>query len=388
MQVEQWQRIEQVLKETLKLPDHQRETFVLDSCRDDPELCQEILNIVSEPDDSDDFLSHSVFSLGAQLLDEEFEILLRNSEFGLYKLKELLGRGGVGAVFIAEDTRLGREVALKILPAVLNESDERVLRFQQEARMASAISHPNIAHIYEFGSHNGYYYLAMEYVRGKTLRHFLKQNPPDLPLTLTLVKEITKALSAAHRADIIHRDIKPENIMITAEKSVKILDFGLAKLKQSMSGNHKLTGLFGSALITTPGLIIGTVAYMSPEQAENKNLDERTDLWSLGVLFYEMLCGKHPFHKESNIETLHFILKEEPENLAGVKNILPPIVFEIVLKCLAKNADERFQTADELLTELEKIQNTEIMFNRRKIKRDQSMNLLSRIKKWWNLVII
>ncbi len=383
MQIERWRKIEQIFTETLKLPTQERERYILDTCREDPELCEEMLNIISESDDLDDFLSHSVFSLGAQLLDEEFEVLLKNSEFGFYRLKELLGRGGVGAVFTAQDTRLGREVALKILPAVLNKEDERVLRFQQEARMASAISHSNIAHIYEFDSFKGYYYLAMEYVEGKPLRHLLKQNPPDLPLTLNLVREIAKALAAAHQIGIIHRDIKPENIMITKEKNVKILDFGLAKLKQSMSNSANSSGLFSSNLITTPGLIIGTVAYMSPEQAQNKPLDERTDLWSLGVIFYEMLSGKHPFHKESNIETLHHILKEEPNNSAEMQEILPPQVYKIVLKCLEKNADDRFQTANDLLFELHKLQSTEDLFNRRKSKRTSGINFLYRIKNWW-----
>ncbi len=384
MQVEQWQRIEQILHETLRLPDNEREEFIFDTCRDDPELCQKVLNLASDSDDADDFLSHSVFSLGAQLLDEEFEVLLRNSDFGFYKLKELLGRGGVGAVFTADDTRLGREVALKILPAVLTKSDDRVLRFQQEARMASAISHPNIAHIYEFDSYNGYYYLAMEYVKGKTLRHYLKQNRPDLPLALSLVREVTKALVAAHQVGIIHRDIKPENIIITAEENVKILDFGLAKFGYSMSNAVNSSELFSSNLVTTPGLIIGTVAYMSPEQAENKQLDERTDLWSLGVLFYEMLSGKHPFLKESNIETLHSILKEKPENFEKMEKVLPANVYETVLKCLAKNPSERFQTANDLLIELEKIQKTEGLFNRRKSKRENKINFLGKIKKWWS----
>jgi serine/threonine protein kinase len=384
MQVEQWQRIEKILHETLRLPDNQREEFIFDICRDDPELCQKVLNLASDSDDADDFLSHSVFSLGAQLLDEEFEVLLRNSEFGFYKLKELLGRGGVGAVFTADDTRLGREVALKILPAVLKNSDDRVLRFQQEARMASAISHPNIAHIYEFDSYNGYYYLAMEYVKGKTLRNYLKQNHPDLPLSLSIIREVTKALVAAHQIGIIHRDIKPENIMITAEENVKILDFGLAKLGHSMFDSKNSSELFKSNLITTPGLIIGTVAYMSPEQAENKQLDERTDLWSLGVLFYEMLSGKHPFLKESNIETLHSVLKEKPENSIEMGKVLPEKVYEIVQKCLAKNPNERFQTADELLIELEKIQKTEDLFNRRKSIRENKIKFLGKIKHWWN----
>ena len=384
MQPDRWQKIEHLFNETLKLPYHERKDFIAKNCDGDSDLCHEVINLVNESNSSDDFLSHSAFSLGAQLLNEEFEVLLKNSDFGFYKLKQLLGRGGVGAVFVAVDTRLKREVALKILPAVLTESDERVLRFRQEAQLASAISHPNIAHIYEFGSHNGYYFLAMEYIEGKTLRHYLKSKHPDLAVTLNFIKEIAAALSAAHQAGIIHRDIKPENIIITKKRNVKILDFGLAKLKDSISHSHNSNGLFNSSLITTPGLIIGTVAYMSPEQAENKELDELTDIWSLGVLFYEMLTGHHPFLKESNIETLHGILKEPPNRLAEATELIPNHLLNMATRCLTKDKRERIQSADELLRELEMIQKTEGLFDRRRNGR-RGLGILRRVKKWFHL---
>jgi eukaryotic-like serine/threonine-protein kinase len=360
MQAERWQKIEQIFNASVKLPFHERESFVLENCGEDPELCQEIFNLISISEESDDFLSQPIFSLGAQLLDQEFEELLNRPIFGTYRLQKILGRGGVGAVFIAEDTRLGRQVALKILPSILDANDERVLRFQQEARTASSVSHQNIAHIYEFGEHNGHYYLAMEYIDGQTLRQYLKEKPPDIETAINFISQITKALTAAHRAGIIHRDIKPENIMITGENTVKVLDFGLAKPVNTTftAGDKPSAMLLNDSLITTPGLIIGTAAYMSPEQAQGKTLDERTDLWSLGVLFYEMLLGKHPFHNDSNIETLHAILKEEPKDLEDFQKNFPPMLTRLVLRCLAKNRDERFQTANDFLFALESFQNS------------------------------
>ncbi|MCW5960065.1 MAG: serine/threonine protein kinase [Pyrinomonadaceae bacterium] len=380
MQVDRWQKIEYLFNEALKLPSGQRNEYLAKNCAEDSGLRHEVSKLLKETDSPDDFLSNSAFSLGAQLLDEEFEVLLRNTDFGFYQLKQLLGRGGVGAVFKANDKRLGRRVALKILPAVLSDSDERVLRFRQEARLASAITHPNIAHIYEFGSFKGYYFLAMEYFPGKTLRYYLKNKSIDLHQTLQFVAQIAGALEAAHDAGIIHRDIKPENIVIVKNNLVKILDFGLAKIKHSLKNSHHSNRLFDSTLITTPGLIIGTVAYMSPEQAENKNIDERTDLWSLGVLFYEMLTGVHPFLNDSNIETLHHILKEPPNKLSEVSQRVPQNILNVALKCLEKSKDNRYQSARELIDEIETIQKTETRLDRRKNGSGESrlMKLLTR----------
>lgn len=356
MRVERWQRIERIFNATLELPSEERKPFVKENCGDDSDLYHEIIHLISESEKTDDFLSQPVFSLGAQLLDREFEKLLSTSDFGHYKLIELIGHGGIGSIFIARDKILGRQVAIKILPAVLDDTDERVLRFHQEAQLASAISHPNIAHIYEFNSHKGYYYLAMEYIRGETLRKFLKQYHPNLPLSLSLVSQIAGALNAAHRAGIIHRDIKPENIMVTNDhRTVKVLDFGLAKQTPPIDGPGLSPRHYGSNLITTPGLIIGTAAYMSPEQASGKPVDERTDIWSFGVLFYEMLTGIHPFLQDTNIETLHCVLNEEPIDHDCLAKDFPPIVYRTIMKCLAKDCDERFQTSTELVKALDEI---------------------------------
>jgi Serine/threonine protein kinase len=385
MQAERWQKIEQIFNASVKLPFHERESFVLANCGDDPELCQEIFDLIKISEKSDDdFLSHPIFSLGAQLLDQEFEELLNHPDFGDYRLQKILGRGGVGAVFIAEDKRLGRQVALKVLPSILDANDERVLRFQQEARTASSISHQNIAHIYEFGEHHGHYFLAMEYIEGKTLRQYLKEDRPDIDACIKIISQIAKALTAAHRAGIIHRDIKPENIMIDTENTVKVLDFGLAKPIGTMyNSGDKPSALLSDSLITTPGLIIGTAAYMSPEQAQGQPLDERTDLWSLGVLFYEMLSGKHPFHRESNIETLHAILKEEPQDLENFQKNFPPLLTRIVLRCLVKNRYERFQTANDFLFALESYQNAH-----RTSETEKSLERQSSTTRFWRWLAV
>lgn len=380
MQAERWQKIEQIFNATLELPTEERTDFVVENCGDDSDLCQEIINLVSVSEKPDDFLSEPIFSLGAQLLDREFENLLNISDFGHYKLKELIGRGGIGAVFIAEDKVLGRKVALKILPAILDEKDERVLRFQQEARLASAISHPNIAHIYEFGSYEGYYSLAMEYIEGKTLRYFLREHKPNLPLTLKIVTQITEALVEAHKVGIIHRDIKPENIMVTGKKEIKVLDFGLARPNQSAFDSDYSDQLFDCNFITTPGLLVGTAAYMSPEQIKSNPLSNSTDIWSLGVLFYEMAVGKHPFLKESNIETLHHVLKEEPADFEVAQKTLPPLVFKIIKKCLEKDSDKRFQSAKDLLKALKEIPAKESFFDRRKKSRPNDLTFVERLR--------
>ena len=230
MQANHWEKIERIFNEAILLPVELRESFVEEQCRDDIQLCREILLLVNSDDKETSFLQHPVFTLGVKILDSDVISLLKKSEFATFKVQKLLGRGGMGAVFLAEDTRLERLVALKLLPSPFTKDDEVVLRFQQEARAASGVSHPHVAHNYEFGQHEGYYYLAMEYVRGRTLRELIQENLIDEKFAIEIALQITAALSAAHRLGIVHRDIKPQNIIITEEGLVKVLDFGLAKL--------------------------------------------------------------------------------------------------------------------------------------------------------------
>ena len=315
-------------------------------CRNEPELCREILLLLEADGLENSFLDEPIFSLGAKIL--EADELLKDSEFASYRIKKLLGRGGMGAVYLVEDVRLERPVALKILPASLEANAESVQRFRQEARAASAISHPNVAHIYEFGEASERYFLAMEYVEGKTLREMLKENSIEFSKALDIALQITDALIATHKRHIVHRDIKPENIIIAENGLVKILDFGLAKLNSpqvSAEDEKKL-----ASLETIPGMIIGTTAYMSPEQVRGLSLDVRTDLWSLGVLLFEMLAGKRPFVGETSSDVQAAILLKDAPLLD-----LPTEAGLIVGKLLKKNIGERYQSAEELLPDLQNL---------------------------------
>jgi serine/threonine protein kinase/Flp pilus assembly protein TadD len=274
-----------------------------------------------------------------------------------YRILEKLGAGGMGEVYLAEDTKLGRKVALKVLAEELTQNRDRLSRFDQEAYAASALNHPNILTIYEMGDDNGRHYIATEYIDGMTLRRRLGGPPMELTEVLDIAIQITGALDEAHAAGIIHRDIKPENVMIRKNGHVKVLDFGLAKLVDpSGGGNETDTEAITRALVQTDaGVVLGTSHYMSPEQARGKIIDARTDIWSLGVLLYEMAAGRPPFSGETKTDVIVAIAKAEPTPLARFSPSLPPEFEWIVLKALRKNVDERYQTIKELESDLKKL---------------------------------
>ena len=260
------------------------------------------------------------------------------NQIGRYKIRSAIGKGGMGEVFLAEDSRLNRKVALKVLPENIAADKDRLRRFEQEARAASALNHPNILTVHEFGAENGVHFLATELVEGETLRETINRDELSLTDALNIAEQTAFALSAAHAAGIVHRDLKPENIMIRRDGIVKVLDFGLAKLtekKKAESGSEAAT----RALVqTTPGMVMGTVGYMSPEQAKGKDTDERTDIWSLGVVLYEMICFRLPFTGETANERIASILKSEPVPLSHYVSDVPKELERIVVKTLRKNA--------------------------------------------------
>lgn len=347
-----WKTVERVFNKSVLLPPEKREEYVFSACGDDAALAEDVLTLLAETEKSGNFLSEPLFKVGAQILASEFVGLFDEPNFASYEVEKIIGRGGSGVVFLARDTVLERSVALKVLPTALADNDERILRFQQEAKAASAISHPNVAHIYGFGKANSRYYLAMEYVRGKTLRELLKEKSIDKLKALEIALQVAKALSAAHKAGIVHRDIKPENIIVTDEGLVKVLDFGLAKpFSPPNDFGHRS---FNSSLDTKPGLIIGTTAYMSPEQIRGKALDLRTDVWSLGVVLYEMLSRRRPFVGDTPSDVQALILLSEPEFNRGIEAI--PEMKSILVKMLAKNADARYQNTVDLIKDLDNIQ--------------------------------
>lgn len=352
MQAVQWENIETIFNRTILLPPEQRHEYVLSVCKEDVALFEEVISLIEEAENGENFLSQPVFELGTKLLASDPISLLEQPDFASYQLLSVLGRGGTGVVFLAKDKNLERQAALKVLPFSLSENDERILRFQREAKAASAISHPNFVHIYEFGKAKDRFFIAMEYIQGKTLRQLIKSKEISAAKAFEISIQVVNALLTAHRADIIHRDIKPENIMITDDWLVKILDFGLAKMFDSKKSSRNINS--EDALETSPGLIIGTVSYMSPEQVRGKPLDARTDLWSLGVVLYEMLFGQRPFVGETPSDVQALILLTEPNFPPGIKKI--PEVKQILTRLLAKDLDKRYQNAADLLNDLRVIQ--------------------------------
>ncbi|HTO77045.1 MAG TPA: protein kinase [Thermoanaerobaculia bacterium] len=273
---------------------------------------------------------------------------------GPYEILASLGAGGMGEVYRARDTRLDREVAIKVLPAELSEDAGRLRRFEKEARSASALNHPNIVTIYDIGSEGGVSYIAMERVEGETLRELLPGGPMGIKKLLQVAPQIAEGLSKAHEAGIVHRDLKPENVMVTRDGFVKILDFGLAKLTQpeDSSGGTQAPTVSGG---TEPGIVVGTVAYMSPEQALGKPLDFRSDQFSLGSVLYEMATGKKAFARASGPETMAAIIREEPELLSSAAPSTPIPFRWLVERCLAKAPHERYASTRDLARDLQTI---------------------------------
>ena len=260
----------------------------------------------------------------------------------------------MGEVWLAREVRLERQVALKLLPFELTKDASRVARFQQEARAASALSHPNVCHIYALGeAQDGQHYIAMEYVAGDTLRKRLGgPESPTLRFALDVAIRIASALSAAHASGIVHRDIKPDNVVVRPDDVVKVLDFGLAKL--AITG-PELAGADATHTVvrTGAGTIVGTVAYMSPEQARGQDVDHRTDLWALGVVLYEMVAGRSPFAATTSSDVLAAILDRDPAPLARFSPQAPPELQRIITKALRKDREQRYQSAKDLLNDLQ-----------------------------------
>ena len=262
-----------------------------------------------------------------------------------YKIISAIGAGGMGEVFLAEDTKLERRVALKILLAEVADDEERVRRFVQEAKAASALNHPNILTVFEVGTFNDSQYIATEYIKGKTLRHRMRESSMSLDEALGIALQVATALAAAHEAGIIHRDIKPDNIMIRDDGVVKVLDFGLAKLTEKNVETAEAEAETRAQFNTEPGMIMGTAAYMSPEQARGHTLDPRSDIFSLGIVLYELFTSKRPFDGESHLDVISSILKDEPTALRLAAPVLPRQLERIVDKTLRKTATTGISTS-------------------------------------------
>ncbi|MGC2552768.1 MAG: protein kinase [Candidatus Sulfotelmatobacter sp.] len=282
--------------------------------------------------------------------------LTSGTKLGPYKIISPLGAGGMGEVYRARDTRLGRDVAIKVLPEGLAHDEDRLRRFEQEARTIAALNHPNILGIHDIGTYDGAPFLVSEFLEGQTLRVKLVSGPLPARLANEYALGIAQGLAAAHEKGIVHRDLKPENVFVTRDGRIKVLDFGLAKLVRP-DENHE-TALTLTSPATLPGLVMGTVGYMSPEQVRGDPIDARSDIFSFGAVFYEMLTGKRAFKRETSAETMTAILREEPAELSGTGWQGPPELQRILSRCLEKDVARRFQSASDLAFAIESLSGT------------------------------
>jgi len=349
MTSERWQRVDEIFQAAIELRAEERPAFVERTCAGDEELRREVESLITADEQGLSFVDEPAFQVAASLLATGEPQLAEGQAIGHYEIIGPIGRGGMGEVYLAKDKLLNRRIALKLLPADYTRNKDRLRRFQQEAQAASALNHPNILTIHELGQVNEQQFIATEFVEGETLRQHLKQAPLTLSETLDIAVQIASALSAAHRAGIVHRDIKPENIMLRPDGYVKILDFGLAKLTQQEERSPK--PIETDKTETSSGLVMGTVKYMSPEQAQGRPVDQRSDIFSFGVVLYEMLAGRAPFEGKTANELIAAIMKREPPPLTDT----PEEVRRLIAKVLRKKKEERYQTIEELLVDLKSL---------------------------------
>jgi eukaryotic-like serine/threonine-protein kinase len=357
MKPERWQQIEQLYHAALERGTNERSDFLTEACAGDDALRREVESLLAYEEQSEDFIEAPALEVTAKVLARERAVAMAAGEMiKQYRIIEPLGAGGMGEVYLAEDTRLDRKVALKFLPAHLTQDQTHLHRFQQEARAVAALSHPNVCAIHEVAETNeGRHCIVMEYVDGVTLRERIVEARMTTGDALEVAIQVASALSAAHAAGIVHRDIKLENIMLRRDGYVKVLDFGLAKLAEPKSRAFDHEGETQMReMKTSPGMVLGTVAYMSPEQARGLPVDSRTDIWSLGVVLFEMITGQKPFAGATPTDVIISIVERNPA-LTSYMPKVPSKLEKLINKALAKNRDERYQTAESLLSDLKNL---------------------------------
>jgi eukaryotic-like serine/threonine-protein kinase len=337
MTPERWQQIRHVLEKALELVPDQRRAYLDRACTSDSSLRREVETLLAS---SDDVRSNFLQSAPPQVA------LTAGTTLGDYEVKSMLGSGGMGEVYRARDPRLGRDVAIKVLPPLFSADPERLRRFEQEARAAAALNHPNILAVFQMGTYEGAPYLVSEMLEGDTLRQVVKRGRLTVRKVVDYAVQIAHGLAAAHEKGIVHRDLKPENLFVTKDGRVKILDFGLAKLTQPLHNSEHSAPTLTEG--TEAGVVMGTVGYMSPEQVRGQKADHRTDIFSFGAILYEMLSGKRAFQKSTSADTMSAILNEDPPAISELNTNIPPGLQRVVHRCLEKNAEQRFQSASDL----------------------------------------
>ncbi|MCI0392271.1 MAG: protein kinase [Acidobacteria bacterium] len=352
MTLERWQQIELLYHNAQERAPEDRPAFLEEACAGDEELRREIESLLASHDDADSFIEKAPDDVIAGMIAEEQARSIIGRTLDHYQVRSLLGQGGMGEVYRAHDTRLNRDVAVKILPEHLAGDAEALRRFEREAKAVAALSHPNILSIFDFGTEQGVNYAVMELLEGETLRDRMKHSPLNWRGAVEIGISIAEGLAAAHAKGIIHRDLKPENIFLTTYGQVKILDFGIARVKHVVSANDET---LTTAATTRPGTIMGTFGYMSPEQVRGETADAPSDIFSLGCVLYEMVSGKRPFAHTTTAESIAAILKEDPLALTEVNREVPGALAQLINHCLEKKPDDRYQSAHDLAFELRKI---------------------------------
>ena len=349
MKDERWKQIDEVFHAALERAPERRAAFIDQTCAGDETLRKEVESLIRSHERAESFIESPAGDLAAEMLASAHEKSTGRT-IGPYRIIKLLGAGGMGEVYLAEDTRLGRRVAVKLLPAEATRDEERLHRFEREARAASALNHPNIITIHEIGQAEGAHFIVTEYIEGQTLRHHMSITTMTMSEALDTAIQAAGALEAAHKAGIVHRDIKPENIMLRTDGLIKVLDFGLAKLTETQSSDSESS--MQARVLTRTGVVMGTVTYMSPEQTRGLALDTRSDIFSLGIVIYEMIAGRVPFDGETTSDVIVSILEKDPTPLSEYAPEAPIELQRILKKALAKARDERYQAAQDLLTDL------------------------------------
>ncbi len=352
MEPELWQRITGLFDEAMTRGPKERLAFLEEACEGDRDLRKQVERLVRSHEKSGDFLESSAFAVAPELLTDDRAGASVGELIGHYRVESLIGVGGMGEVYLARDERLGRKVALKLLLERLTADKTQLSRFEAEARSASALNHPNILTVYEIGAEGNRQFIATEFIEGMTLRTSLADGRMNLHAALEVAVQVASALAAAHEAGVVHRDIKPENIMLRPDGYAKVLDFGIAKLTEQRSASEHHEVGTTAVLPTRPGLVLGTGRYMSPEQARGQKVDARSDIWSLGVVLYEMAGGMPPFSGETPSDCIAAILKTEPPPLTGVLPNVPLKLESILERALRKNSEERYQTIREMFADL------------------------------------
>ena len=395
MQADRWQQIESLFHQVLELAPNERVDFLATVCGGDTELRNEVESLLAVHQQGGGVLEVAASDLAADWSQanrrHSAETLpnsrtgsrtekLKLQQLGPYQVVAKIGKGGMGDVYLAEDTRLRRKVALKLLPVELTNRKELLRRFELEALAASATNHPNIITIYEIGKIEETHFIAAEYVEGRTLRELVAERRLELSLALDVAVQVASALAAAHAAGVHHRDIKPENIMVRPDGLVKVLDFGLAKQAKTPSLPTSPGATTVVEVHTAPGMVMGTPQYLSPEQARGLEVDYRTDIFSLGVVLYEMLAGRAPFAADELIELMASIAHREPEPIKKLAPEIPARLEQIINRALRKDRQQRYQSANEFLVELKDLrQELEV---ETRLKQRKSSGWMKRLFGW------